>query len=161
MTDLRKNCKSAPHWWGREVSTQFAQQFVSAVIAPPLVGCVVWSHIDSLILFNRLTIFAHRDITVETRLQYELTPFPLSMFSNRDQKMKALTYPLDLNDEPCFTLGIDGGWIFYMVKWEHQTRHEIDNSYLGYVQCLGLWSLVADRQKITTTSGVADSTGYS
>ena len=28
---------------GREVSTQFALQFVSAVTAPPLVGCVVWS----------------------------------------------------------------------------------------------------------------------
>ena len=28
---------------GREGSTQFAQQFLSAVTAPPLVGCVVWS----------------------------------------------------------------------------------------------------------------------
>ena len=25
-------------------STQFAQQFVTAVTAPPIVGCVVWSH---------------------------------------------------------------------------------------------------------------------
>ena len=29
---------------GRQVSTQFAQQSVTAVTAPPLVGCVVWSH---------------------------------------------------------------------------------------------------------------------
>ena len=27
----------------RDGSTQFAQQFVTAVTAPPLVGCVVWS----------------------------------------------------------------------------------------------------------------------
>ena len=39
----QKNGKSSPHCWGREGSTQFAQQLVSAVTAPPLVGCVVWS----------------------------------------------------------------------------------------------------------------------
>ena len=53
-------------------------------------------------------------MTVETSLQYELTPFPLSLFSNKDQKMnkankadfsktslKALTDPLDLTNQPC------------------------------------------------------------
>ena len=39
----KKNGKSGSHCWGREVSTQFAQQFVTAVTAPPLIGCVVWS----------------------------------------------------------------------------------------------------------------------
>ena len=34
--------KSGPHCWRREVSAEFAQQFVTAVIAPPLVGYVVW-----------------------------------------------------------------------------------------------------------------------
>ena len=43
--------------------------------------------LDSLKLLNRLIIFSQRDITVETSLQYELTPFPLSLFSNKDQKM--------------------------------------------------------------------------
>ena len=43
-TGMPKNGKSGPHCWGREGSTQFAQQFLSAVTAPPLVGCVVWSH---------------------------------------------------------------------------------------------------------------------
>ena len=38
-----KNGKSGPHCWGRESSTQFAQQLESTVTAPPLVGCVVWS----------------------------------------------------------------------------------------------------------------------
>ena len=38
-----KNVKSGPHSWGRGGSTQFAQQLESAVTAPPLVGCVVWS----------------------------------------------------------------------------------------------------------------------
>ena len=87
-------------------------------------------------------------MTVETSLQYELTPFPLSLFSNKDQKMnkanktdfsktslKALTDPLD---QPCCTLVIDGGWLLYMVKWEQQqTWQEIANSLLNYVHHLG------------------------
>ena len=44
--------KSGPHSWGRGGSTQFAQQLESAVTAPPLVGCVVWSCLlASLLLF--------------------------------------------------------------------------------------------------------------
>ena len=107
--------------------------------------------LDSLKLFNRLIIFAHRDMTAETSLQYELTPFPLSLFSNEDQNMnkankadfsntclKALTDPLDLANQPYSTLVIDGVWLFYMVKWEqHQTWQEIANSYLSYVHYLG------------------------
>ena len=90
-------------------------------------------------------------MTVETSLQYELTHFPLSLFSNKDQKMnkankadfsktslKALTDPLDPTDQPCGTLVIDGGWLLYMVKWEQQqTWQEIVNSYLNYVHRLG------------------------
>ena len=34
--------RHAPKTVNREGSTQFAQQFLSAVTAPPLVGCVVW-----------------------------------------------------------------------------------------------------------------------
>ena len=35
--------ESEPHYWGREVSIQVAQKFVTAVTDPPLVGCVAWS----------------------------------------------------------------------------------------------------------------------
>ena len=41
---VKKTGKSGPHCRGREGSTQFAQQLESSVTAPPLVGCVVWSH---------------------------------------------------------------------------------------------------------------------
>ena len=115
-------------------------------------------HLDSLKLFNRLIIFAQRDMTVEASLAYELTPIPLSLFSNKDQKMnkankaafsktslKKLTVPLDLTDQPCSSLVIDGGWLLYMVKWEQgQTWQEIADSYLHYVEYLGRRS-----QKIT------------
>ena len=46
----KESSKSSTHCWGRELSTQFAQQFVSAVTAPPLVGCVVWSHVSYLLI---------------------------------------------------------------------------------------------------------------
>ena len=32
-----------PYCWWKEVSTQFAQQFVTAVTAPPLVDRFIWS----------------------------------------------------------------------------------------------------------------------
>ena len=120
-------------------------------------------HINSLRFFNRLIILAQRDMTVETSLEYELTLLPLSLFSNKDQKMnkankaifsktslKVLTDPLDLTDQPCYSLVVDGGWLLYMVKWEQgQTWQKIADSYLSYVQCLGRHS-----RKIRTPGGV-------
>ena len=44
----QKNGKLGPHCWRRGGSTQFAQQLESAVTAPPLVGCVVWSLLFSV-----------------------------------------------------------------------------------------------------------------
>ena len=43
-------------------------------------------HLNSIKLFNRLVIFAQRDMTVKTSLEYELTPFPLSLFSKKMTK---------------------------------------------------------------------------
>ena len=48
----QKNGKSGPHHWGRAGSTQFAQQLESAVTAPPLVGCVVWSHMFIVLYYS-------------------------------------------------------------------------------------------------------------
>jgi len=64
-------------------------------------------------------------------------------FSNTSLKM--LTDPLNLTDQPCSSLVVDGGWLLYMVKWEQgHTWQEIADSYLSYVQYLGRHS-----QKIT------------
>ena len=46
----QKNGKSDPYCWGRMGSTKFALQFVAAVTAPPLVGCVVCSHCDDIFM---------------------------------------------------------------------------------------------------------------
>ena len=49
-----QNGKSGPHCWWRGGSTQFAQQLETAVTAPQLVGCVVWSpsHVLSHLLLT-------------------------------------------------------------------------------------------------------------
>ena len=86
-------------------------------------------HLNSLRFFNRLIILTQWDMTVQTSLEYELTPLPLSLFSNKDQKMnkankaifsktslKALTDPPDLTDQPCSSLVVHGGCLLYMVS---------------------------------------------
>lgn len=108
-------------------------------------------HLNSVKLFNRLIIFAQRDMALENSLEYELTPFPLSLFSNRDQKMnqankagfsktslKKLTQPLNLSSQTCSSLVVDGGWLLFMTKWEQgQTWQDIADGYLNYIQHLG------------------------
>ena len=68
---------------------------------------------------------------MENALQYELTPIPLSLFSNKDLKvnkankaafsnssLKGLTNTVDRTDQACHSLVVDGGWLLYMVKWK-------------------------------------------
>ena len=88
---------------------------------------------------------------LEKSLEYEVTPVPLSLFNNKDQKMnkankagfsktslKKLTQPLDLTSQSCSSLAVDGGWLLYMTKWEQcQTWKETANSHLRYMQNLG------------------------
>ena len=57
-----KNGKSGPHCWGRGGSTQFAQQLETTVTAPPLVGCVVWSHIPKVCIRIRISMIARYNI---------------------------------------------------------------------------------------------------
>ena len=42
-------------------------------------------HLNSIGIFNQLIIVAQQDVkTLEASLEYELTPLPLSLFSNKD-----------------------------------------------------------------------------
>ena len=65
---------SGPHCWGHEVSTQFAQQFITVVTTPPLVGCVGWSQtsaIKTAIVQDDLDIVMTQDTIYKRRL-YDL-----------------------------------------------------------------------------------------
>ena len=116
-------------------------------------------------------------MTVEISLQYELTPLPLSLFSNKDQKMnkakkadfsktslKALTDPLDLTNQPCRHPG--DWWWMASLHGEVVTTADLagGRKQFTWTMCIiwaatprrSLWSLMAtaDHQKIMTTSGV-------
>ena len=67
------------------ISMKFKVQPLSSLKVPKVNDRKL--HINSLKLFNQLLIISQRDMTVETSLKYELTPVPLSFFSNKDQKM--------------------------------------------------------------------------
>ena len=64
----KENGKSVPHFCVREVSTQYVQQIVAAVTAPPLVGRVVWSHRLCLLLLLPLLLLLKSAIIVIVRL---------------------------------------------------------------------------------------------
>ena len=94
-------------------------------------------------------------MTVETNLQYELTPIPLSLFNNRDQKinkankktsktsMDALTNPLELNNKTYCILVNDCGWPLYIVKWN--IRHARRSPTFTWVTC-SVWGAAPRRQ---------------
>ena len=58
----QKNGKSGPHCWGRGGSTQFAQQLVTTVTAPPLVGWVVWSLCSLSLSSNSTNVYVNPDL---------------------------------------------------------------------------------------------------
>ena len=72
-----KNGKSGTHCWGREGATQFAQQFVTAVTAPPLVGCVVWS--QKTMAFSESVDFLVFKRKCKKYVQNIFSPAPISM----------------------------------------------------------------------------------
>ena len=67
----------------------------------------VTTRVNALKYFNRLVIFAQRESDLEKSLEYELTPFPLSLFSEKDQLMheanKAAFAQACLKDRVCIS----------------------------------------------------------
>ena len=62
----QKTVNRDPHFRRREGSTQFAQQFVTAVTAPPIVGCVVWLCLASSTSINTLKVMQNAALSTAT-----------------------------------------------------------------------------------------------
>ena len=103
--------------------------------------------LDSLRFFNRLIIICEREVKTKEALHFELTPIPMSLF-DKNQKMrkpdkaalakflKAYVEPVE--QPPCASLVIDGGWLLHNVKWEaNLTWRNIAESYLRFVKAMG------------------------
>ena len=103
--------------------------------------------IDSLKLFNRLIVISEREVKTKEVLRFELTPKPMSLF-DKNQKLrkpdkaalarslKACVAPVE--QPPCTSLVVDGGWLLHNVKWEaNLTWKDVAESYLRFVKSMG------------------------
>lgn len=98
-------------------------------------------HVDPLLLFQRICVFKKSD-ELEFYLQFEMAPYPLSLFDNvRLRKIaKASLYPLlqpvdaiiEKNNSHYI---IDGGMLLYCVKWSSNCTFQRGfQEYISYLK---------------------------
>ncbi|KYN28694.1 hypothetical protein ALC57_01884 [Trachymyrmex cornetzi] len=99
--------------------------------------------IDPLLLFQRISIIKNSDKELEEFLQYELAPFPLSLFdeSGMRKNVKSQLYSIftsstiDLHTLNDVTYVIDGGMLLHRVPWKvNEKFSSICNSYILYLR---------------------------
>ena len=109
--------------------------------------------INALKYFNRLVQFAQREDNLKSNLGfYELTPIPMSLFSEKDQLMHeghkatfaklCLKDKIDLTDNSqdidIDTVIIDGGWLLRQCTWPKGDKwRDIIDKYCTRVKYLG------------------------
>ena len=114
---------------GREIQTQLDDQVPSSKIevkqkVQPLSGLrknttnsQVTGEVDAMKYFNRLIIFAQREVNLDAAFECELSPFPVSLFSTKDQLMhEADKAGFGQNNVGFFV--VDGGWLMQQCSWE-------------------------------------------
>ncbi|CAH0552820.1 unnamed protein product [Brassicogethes aeneus] len=95
-----------------------------------------------LLLFQRISLTIDSKKDMETYLQYELAPFPLSLFTENGlrKNVKSQLYELFVSmNGPTHSDGIvhvvDGGFLLHKVIWQkNETVEEIMNKYLRNVE---------------------------
>jgi len=98
--------------------------------------------INPLLLFQRISLNINNQKAMENYLQYELAPFPLSLFTENGLRKNVKS---QLYDEftsisaPEISISVvhvvDGGFLLHKVIWQkNDTIEEISNKYLHYVQ---------------------------
>ncbi|KYM93404.1 hypothetical protein ALC62_15994 [Cyphomyrmex costatus] len=100
--------------------------------------------IDPLLLFQRISIVKSSDEELEEFLQYELAPFPLSLFdeSGMRKNVKSQLYSIftpspsnTLNTLNNGTFVIDGGMLLHRVPWKINEKFaSICHTYVLYVR---------------------------
>ena len=109
------------------------------------------TQVNALKYFNRLVIFAQRESHLEITLGYELTPIPLSLFSEKDQLMheskkgsfaqiclKNKVIPVDMVCKDIESLIVDGGWLLRQTKWgKSENWSNIVDGYVEFVKYQG------------------------
>lgn len=99
--------------------------------------------INPLTIFQRTVIVKKNDSDVAELLAYELTPYPLALFSEggmRKGKKSALYDVLPAEDNATLdltqnTVVVDGGFLLHRMKWKQSSDvSSICHQYIAYVQ---------------------------
>ena len=122
-----------------------------AMLRKLITGADANTPVNALKYFNRLVIFAQRESNLEISLGHELTPIPLSLFSEKDQLMhegnkaafvqaclKDNVIPKDMKNVEVGCLVVDGGWLIRQSRWaKGENWADIVDGYVQFVQSLG------------------------
>lgn len=99
--------------------------------------------VDPLLLFQRICVLKKSDDELKNYLNFELSPYPLSLFDEAGimrKTTKATFYdifselPINVDDVDKFNYVIDGGMMLYRVTW--QTNEEYDKIFKNYLRYL-------------------------
>ena len=111
------------------------------------------SEVNAMKFFNRLVIFAQREVNLEAAFEYELGPIPVSLFSTKDQLMyeadkaafgqvlKQKVSTTVLHRANVGLMVIDGGWLLRQCSWEKgDTWATIGSKYIQRIESIGAHS---------------------
>lgn len=96
--------------------------------------------LDPLLLFQRLCANITDKTDMKKYLEYELSPFPLSIFTETGFRKNTKSELFDLFNKTTLPAGdivhvIDGGFLLHRVVWKkNDTVQVITNKYLDYVR---------------------------
>ncbi|KAL4100763.1 hypothetical protein QTP88_020794 [Uroleucon formosanum] len=99
--------------------------------------------IDPLFIFQRISIMKTSNEELKSYFEYELSPYPLSLFNEmgtRKTKKSILYDFIQSSNLESFTLGnalyvIDGGFLLHRVMWQlNLTFNQIFQLYLSYIR---------------------------
>lgn len=105
--------------------------------------------VDPLLLFQRISITKRFDDQLPKFMEYELAPFPLSLFDENGMRktQKSAIYKcfqpiiieFDISDDTYYFI-IDGGFLLHRVVWNKgETFDTIFDRYVSYVRTYTLW----------------------
>lgn len=99
--------------------------------------------IDELLLFQRICVLKKSEEELQTYLNFELAPYPVTLFDQglMRKTTKSSFYDLftqlniSVNDNNIFSYAIDGGMLLHRCKWQLDEKFEtICNHYIRYLK---------------------------
>lgn len=100
----------------------------------------ITKNVDTLLIFQRISFCKHSNDDKANYLQYELSPYPLSIFYHCEMLMeknhlyKIFQHSDEVIDLQQQTLLVAGGFLLHKAVWKKKsTKQYICNTYIKYV----------------------------